>query len=159
MRQRLEADLALPIADWCRTLGLTVYGEVPCYGRRVDMFALSDPPHPERSVAVELKLGLNERVIEQAEPLTAVVARVYCAVAHRPRRRTALLRRCRDAGIGVLMIDGLGVHEALPPGRAPLAPLGYGWSRVVAWCESAGPSDVAGVAAGRHASVAQASRP
>lgn len=141
---RLERDLATPVAEWCRARGLTVYSEVPCFQRRVDMIGLSPSVDRAASIAVELKRTLTPEVIAQASPLRFVVGMVYCGIGRRPPGRSPLYAALRRDGLGLLVVDGLGAYEALPPRPSVPASAGLAWARVLEHCRREGPSDDAG---------------
>lgn len=92
-----ESDLANPVMEWLRARGLTPYGEIGWGGRAIDVVGLSDT----EVWAVELKLGLTQKVIYQAMINQVTAHRSWCAVASKPRCWEKRL----PEGVGLLVIE------------------------------------------------------
>jgi hypothetical protein len=112
---RAETDLYPPVRDFLEGQGYIVRGEVgPC-----DVLGVRN----ELTVAVELKLTLNLKLVFQGLDRIAAADAVYlavpgdCPVWRRDRRR--VVRLLRMLGLGLLLVDtihGL-VEPALDPGE------------------------------------------
>lgn len=144
-----EADLAKPVADWMRGRGYTVYAEIPCLSRCVDLIGLRNGD----VLCVELKLSLTTKqpkrarhytspVLYQARSCQLITPDVYVAVATKPR--ISSINRCKEIGVGVLVVRSkTEVVEIVPPHKR-CEPLAYLQKEVKARCIAIGPSDDAG---------------
>lgn len=144
-----EADLAKPVADWMRSLGYTVYAEVPLSGRCVDFVGLRNSD----MICIELKRSLTTKqpkrarnytspVLYQARSCQLITPIVYVAVATNPR--ISSIEACKKIGVGVLRVCSEGkVLEIIPP-RKRFEPFVPHQKEVRAFCLASEASDEAG---------------
>lgn len=119
-----EVDLFVPLKKHFKSLGYSVYAEVPCFYRGVDLVAVKSEKH----VAIEMKLHFNYDVIRQADTNSIFFGYNYVAFpVKKPvifnknedfwKLRESLRKKiemCEDWGIGILEILPHGtVFEAL----------------------------------------------
>ncbi len=95
----LEKDLSGPVSEWLTEQGFDVYAEVPHYGSSIDLVGRS----ASLLVAVELKLCLSRKVIQQANLTAAACHRCYVGVAS-ARPRPASIALCREIGLGIVSV-------------------------------------------------------
>lgn len=89
-----EAKLFLPVSDWLKSQGYTVFGE--CWGH--DVVAYRD----DLILTVELKMSLSRKVCQQLVRAARFSNYVYAGVPTNPRKSS--LELCDLYGVGVLRI-------------------------------------------------------
>ncbi len=92
----LESDLSPAVCNWLRHRGMTVYCEFPYFERSVDVVGIG----PDVIVAVELKLSLSRRVIQQAATNQVFANESWCAVYTKPRS----IEWAEREGLGIMRV-------------------------------------------------------
>ncbi len=108
-----ERDLALPVKDYLRAEGWTLYEEVSFSGKTADIIAERDEVGGSDLAAVELKTSFGLPVIAQARNWQAHAHLAWVAVpeAKLTPERSMALWVCESFGIGVLEVRRIGKLE------------------------------------------------
>lgn len=113
-----ESDLFVPIKNYFKEQGYTVFAEVACMGRGVDVVAVKGNEH----IAIELKMQFSSDVAWQARQAILHFDKSYVAFPvkearffHQPdyyfKQREAVQRRYDN-----LLSQGIGMLQVLPSG-------------------------------------------
>ena len=102
-----ESQMTEPLISWLMEQGYEAYCEVGWLSRFVDMVGWNQRDH----IAIEMKMALTKKVIQQASVLQLATDTVYCATPTKPREYG--FNRCKEYGIGILRVYGANINVIL----------------------------------------------
>lgn len=97
-----EKNLFPPLQIWLKEKGYKVYTEVinPISQCSVDVLAIKE----NEIIAVELKMGLTDKVLHQANRNNLIAHKTYCGIPTNPKAIN--FNKCKRFGMGILKITG-----------------------------------------------------
>lgn len=109
-----EAELAIEAIKYFESKGYLTYKEVSLCGGgtiRSDIYCKND----NESIAIEIKMNMCLKVIEQAFKWREHSNKVYIIVPYKSRQNQFAEEICRDYGIGLLYISKSNIIEKIKP--------------------------------------------
>ena len=140
--QYREQQLAKPVADLLRSMGYTVWSEVPSDAASIDLVGRNDATANKSLVGVELKMSWSKKLLHQCLHTQCFVDDVYGATPVNPKHKTIEL--FKRYGIGMIVVSNDIAKVILSPCDDNRYHIDYMFRKIHKHLDRMSPSDRAG---------------
>lgn len=138
-----ESQLSSPVADMLRSMGYTVWSEIPHYATRIDMVGRKDSDGGKLLIGVELKTSWSKTLLDQCMIGRLCVDDIYGATYRNPNYKTIML--FKRYGIGMIVVNDDVAKIVLSSRRDNSCHIEYLFSKIHNYLDKIPPSDCAGL--------------